>query len=51
MIDEYDKEKLKKALKIIEEVYNYNYGIKPVSKRLETIMKKLEYIINKSEGG
>lgn len=48
MVDEYDKQKLEKALQLINEVYNYNYGIQPVSNRLETIIKKVEYIIKEA---
>lgn len=48
VFDDYDTEKLKKAFKLINEVYDYNYGV-PNSKqsinKLETIIKKLDILI------
>ena len=44
VFDEYDMEKLRKAQKLLSEVYDYNYGTPNGSnaiKRLETIINKL----------
>lgn len=43
--DEYDTIKLQKALKLLTEVYEYNYSNKPLVKRLYTIMLKLQTLI------
>lgn len=47
-LEEYDLIKLREARKLINEVYNYYYGFTPVRsqyKRLETILSKLDYLI------
>ena len=47
-LDEYDILKLKEARSIIDKVYEYHYGDWRVAaqvKRLETILKKLDYLI------
>ena len=53
IFDEYDKQKLRKAEKLLTEVYEYNYGTpngQRAEKRLETIIKKLgELIPNRSD--
>ena len=53
VFDEYDMEKLRKAEKLLVEVYEYNYGA-PNSKRaisrLETILAKLN-AFTKTHGG
>lgn len=44
--DEYDMNKLKKARKLLNEVYEYNYSTyKPEEKKLLTIIKKLDVLI------
>ena len=48
-LDEYDKEQLKKAKDLIEKIYNYHYGdsyMRSEIKRLETILSKIEHLIN-----
>lgn len=45
-LDRYDTNKLKEAVKIIREVYEYNYTPSgSLSNRLFTILNKLNYII------
>ena len=46
-LDNYDTIKLTKARNIIEEVYNYNFKSRkdPLSAKLETILKKIDHII------
>lgn len=48
-IDTYDKEKLEKAIKLIDEVYEYNYKSESdmLGKRLLSAKAKLEGIIDK----
>lgn len=48
-IDRYDAEKLLKARKIIMEVYNYNYLSEwdGLSRKLETIISKIDALLNK----
>lgn len=51
-IEEYDLQKLRKARRLIDEVYNYYYGFNPTRsqyKRLETILSKLDYLIESNE--
>lgn len=49
-LDEYDKQKMKKARKIINEVYEYNYdGYSPLNNKLETILKKIDKLIAEAE--
>ena len=46
-LDEYDVNKLKEAKKLIFEVYEYNYmPSTSLSKRLDTVLRKLDSIIN-----
>ena len=47
MIDEYDLNKLKEARELIIEVYNYNYKSEsdPLSKKILTIINKLNKLI------
>ena len=47
MIDNYDTNKLKEARTLIIEVYEYNYKSKsdPLSKRILTIINKLNKLI------
>ena len=46
-IDEYDTFKLKEARQLICEVYEYNYmPSSSLSKKLETILKKIDRIID-----
>lgn len=50
-LDAYDKEKLEKARDLIQRVYEYHYGdsyMTSETKRLETILSKLEYLIEKA---
>ena len=52
LIEEYDLIKLREARKLINEVYNYYYGFNPLrsqNKRLETILSKLDYLIESNE--
>lgn len=47
--DEFDMNKLKKAKKLLVEVYEFNFGFPPTKskvKRLETIINKLEQLLN-----
>ena len=51
-LSEYDYDLLTKARALIERVYGYHYGdsyMRKEIKRLETIIKKLDYIFNKGE--
>ena len=49
-LDEYDMNKLQKARKLILEIYEYNYmPSTSLTKRLDTILKKIDYIINSKE--
>lgn len=48
MLEEYDIQRLREARRTIERVHDYNYGSIDdvlIVKRLETILKKLTYII------
>ena len=48
IFDEYDLNKLKKAKKLVTEVYEYNYGAPYTSKelkKLKTIICKLDILI------
>lgn len=50
ILDEYDTKKLMEALKLIKEVYEYNYdGYSPLSNKLGTIYNKLDNIITEQE--
>ena len=45
-LDLYDTEKLKKAEKLIREVYEYNYmPSTSLTKKLDTVLRKLEHIM------
>ena len=45
-LDKYDTDKLKKAREIILQVYEYNFKTSdPLSARLETILKKIDLVI------
>ena len=44
--DEYDTRKLKSTLKTLAEVYDYNYDSSRKVKLLETVINKLENLIN-----
>lgn len=47
-LEEYDKQKLLEAKRLINIVYTYHYGdsyMRKEIKRLETIMLKLDYLI------
>lgn len=47
-LDEYDKEQLSKAKSLICKVYEYHYGdycMRNEIKRLETILSKLDFLI------
>ena len=46
-LDKYDTDKLKDARKLIYQVYEYNFKSRndPLSKKLETILKKIDNII------
>ena len=51
-LGEYTINKLKAARRLIEEEYVYHYGdpaLKSEINRLETILAKLDYLINKEE--
>lgn len=53
MLSEYDIDLLKKARKVISVVAEYNYGDsqnKSESNRLETILKKLDCLIERKAG-
>ena len=47
-LDKYDTDKVKEARKLIFEVYNYNFvnATDPLGKKLETILKKMDNIID-----
>lgn len=50
--DEYDSNKLKKALQLIKEVYEYNYGdprMRSSVNRLETIFYKLKFLLDQAQ--
>lgn len=52
--DEYDRNKLERAKKIITEVYESTYGALRSSKetkKLETIIRKLDSILQETTGG
>lgn len=51
MLDKYDVNKLKKARRLVLEVYEYNYiGYnKKIERKLNTIVCKLNNIINDNE--
>ena len=42
MFDEYDRKKIEKARKLIAEVHEYNYESGAETKKLETIIRKLD---------
>ena len=45
-LDKYDTDKLKQAREIILQVYEYNFKTSdPLSARLETILKKIDLVI------
>ena len=46
-LDNYDTIKLTKARNIIEEVYEYNFKSRkdPLSAKLETLLKKIDHIL------
>ena len=45
-LDEYDKDKLRNARKLIEEIADYNYvPSSPVSKKLDTILNKIDKLL------
>lgn len=49
-LDEYDINKLKEAKKLILEVYEYNYmPSTSLTKRLDTVLRKLDSIINSEQ--
>lgn len=48
-IDEYDRQTLKEAKQRIMVVYEYNYGCNSITKRLETILRKIDRLIKESE--
>ena len=49
-LDRYDTDKLKEARKLVYQVYEYNFKPSdPLSKKLETILKKMDNIIDNSE--
>lgn len=46
-LDTYDCEKLQEARNIVYGIYEYNYSEwSPLSKRLETILNKIDYLID-----
>ena len=47
-LDKYDTDKVKEARKLIFEVYNYNFvsATDPLGRKLETILKKMDNIID-----
>lgn len=48
-LDLYDTDKLREAKKLILEVYEYNYvRSSSLTKRLDTILRKIDDVINKS---
>lgn len=49
-LDLYDTDKLREARKLVYQVYEYNFKSRndPLSKKLETILKKLDNLIDKS---
>ena len=52
--DEYDRNKLERAKKLITEVYEFNYGAPRSSKetkKLETIIRKIDSILQETTGG
>lgn len=54
VFDEYDRNKLERAKKLITEVYESNYGSPRSSKetkKLETIIQKIDSILQKAAGG
>ena len=44
-IEEYDRQTLREAKQRIMVVYNYHYGTNRVTRLLETIIRKLDYLI------
>lgn len=44
-IDEHDRKTLREAKQRVMVVYEYNYGANRVTRLLETIIKKLDYLI------
>ena len=51
-LDEYDLRKLEEAKRIIEKIYFYHYGdslMRGDIKRLETIIRKIQYLQDKKE--
>ena len=52
VFDDYDIEKLQKAVKLLNEVYDYNYGSinsKKTTNKLETIINKLCLLIDEQK--
>ena len=47
-LDEYDRQTLREAKRRIMVVYEYNYGCNSVTKRLETILRKIDSLIKES---
>ena len=48
-LDEYDVNKLKEAKRLVLEVYEYNYKPSdPLSNKLNTVLKKLDALINEA---
>ena len=50
-IDEYDRQTLREAKQRIMVVYKYNYGCNSITKRIETILRKIDCLIKESEDG
>lgn len=48
-IDEYDRKTLREAKQRIMVVYEYNYGCNSITKRLETILRKIDCLIKESK--
>lgn len=44
-LGEYDLEKLREAKNLIKKVYEYNYDSSSLSKRLYTVLNKLDEVI------
>lgn len=44
--DEYDTKKLKKALVLLNEVYEFNYDSSRKEKLLDTVIRKLDYVLD-----
>ena len=51
-LDEYDREKLRNARNIINEVADYNYiPSSSLSKRLDTILNKIDWLLEEYNKG